>query len=119
MGLSVREVAPVLQELGIARPHGAVWTRTHKLADHQEDPPTEVPSRVAVDEKQIEVDGEKKWQFAAIDIDSKLLPETDVLSRRGTDPAALTRTQFSIAHQRSQISEDGILAPTHREPRDF
>ena len=44
--------------------------------------------RVAVDEKQIEVDGEEKWLYAAIDTESKLLLEVDVYSRRGTDPAA-------------------------------
>ena len=31
-----------------------------KLAETQSDPPTAEPSRVAVDEKRIEVDGEKK-----------------------------------------------------------
>jgi len=45
------------------------------------------PSRVTVDEKQIEVDGEKKWLYA-IDTESKLLLEVDVFSRPGTDPAA-------------------------------
>jgi transposase-like protein len=49
---------------------------------------TASPSRVAVDEKQIEVDGERKWLYAAIDVESRLLLEIDVLSRRGTDPAA-------------------------------
>ena len=100
MGLSVREVAAVLGWLGIERSHGAVWNWTHKLAEQQEDPPTAAPSRVAVDEKQIEVDGEKKWLFAAIDIDSKLLLEIDVYSRRGTDPAALTRAR-SRSHIRN------------------
>ena len=44
------------------------------------------PSRVAVDEKQIEVDGEKKWLYAAVDVDSKLLLEVDVYSRRRSVP---------------------------------
>jgi len=61
------------------------------------------PSRVAVDEKQIEVGGEKKWLYAAVDIDSKLLLEVDIYSRRGTDPAAFTRTQFSC--NPSEISD--------------
>ena len=60
MGLSVREVAAVLGLLGVDRSHGAVWNWTHDLADAQGDPPTATPSRVAVDEKQIEVDGEEK-----------------------------------------------------------
>jgi len=87
MGLSVREVAAVLELLGVDRSHGAVWNWTHDLAEAQADPPTAEPSRVAVDEKQIEVDGEKKWLYAAIDTDSKLLLDIDVYSRRGIDPA--------------------------------
>jgi transposase-like protein len=86
MGLSVRKVVAVLELLGVDRSHGTVWNWTHKLAEQQENPPTAEPSRVAVDEKQIEVDGEKKWLFAAIDIDSKLLLEVDVYSRRRTTP---------------------------------
>ncbi|AFZ71486.1 IS6 family transposase [Natronobacterium gregoryi] len=88
MGLSVREVVAVLEFLGIGRSHGAVWNWTHKLWEAQSDPPTAAPSRVAVDEKQIEVDGETKWLYATIDTESKLLLEIDVFSRRGTDPAA-------------------------------
>jgi glycine/D-amino acid oxidase-like deaminating enzyme len=36
----------------------------HTLSEAQADPPTAKPSRVAVDEKQITVDGEKKWLYA-------------------------------------------------------
>jgi len=88
MGLSVREVEGVLAWLGVDRCYQAVWNWKEKLAETQSDPPTATPSRVAVDEKQIEVDGEKKWFYAAIDTDSKFLLEVDVYSRRGTDPAA-------------------------------
>ena len=44
MGLSVREVVAVLEWFGVDRSHGAVWNWTHKLAEHQEDPPTAAPS---------------------------------------------------------------------------
>jgi transposase-like protein len=98
MGLSVREVVAVLEWLGVDRSHGAVWNWTHRLAETQSDPPTAAPSRVAVDEKQIEVDGEKKWLYAAIDTDSKLLLEVDVYSRRGTDPAAAFLTRLIEKH---------------------
>ena len=50
-GLSVREVAAVLELLGVDRSHGAVWNWTHDFADAQADPPTAQPLRVAVDEK--------------------------------------------------------------------
>jgi transposase-like protein len=62
------------------------------LAQAQSDPPTASPSRVVVDEKQIGVDGEKKWLSAAIDNNSKLLLEVDLYNRRGTDPAAASVT---------------------------
>lgn len=71
VGLSVREAVSVLDFLGIDRSNGAVWSLTHDLAEAQSDPPTAEPSRVAVDEKEIEVDGEEKWLHAAIDLESK------------------------------------------------
>ncbi|MFA9416399.1 IS6 family transposase [Natrinema sp. HArc-T2] len=98
MGLSVREVVAVLDLLGVDRSHGAVWNWTHDLAESQADPPAAAPSRVAVDEKQIEVDGKKKWLYAAIDTESKLLLEIDVYSRRGTDPAAAFLRRLTEKH---------------------
>jgi transposase-like protein len=101
--------------LGVDRCYQAVWNWKEKLAKEQSDPPTAEPSRVAVDEKQILVDGEKKWLYAAIDTESKLLLEVDVYSRRETDPATLTRASLSFARQKSPISEDGVPAPPYRE----
>jgi len=88
MGLSLREVEAVLELLDVDRCHQAIWNWTHTLAEAQDDPPTVEPSRVAVDEKRIEVDGDAKWVYAAIDPESKVLLDIDVYSRRGTDPAA-------------------------------
>ncbi len=56
------------------------------------------PSRVAVDETQIEVDGETKWLHATIDIESKLFLEIDVYNRRGTDPAAAFLHRLTEKH---------------------
>ena len=98
MGLSLREIVAVFEWLGVDRSHGAVWNWTHRLAEAQADPPTAKPARVAVDEKQIEVDGEKKWLYAAIDTDTKLLLEVDVFSRRGTDPAAAFLSRLTEKH---------------------
>jgi len=98
MGLSYREVEAVLGWLGVDRCHQAVWNWKETLANAQRDPPTAEPSRVAVDEKQIEVDGEKKWLYAAIDTESKLLLEVDVFSRRGTDPAAAFLHRLTEKH---------------------
>jgi transposase-like protein len=98
MGLSLREVVVVFDLLGVDRSHGAVWNWTHTLSEAQSDPPSAEPSRVAVDEKQIEVDGEKKRLYAAIDTESKLLLEIDVYSRRGTDPAAAFLHRLTEKH---------------------
>lgn len=99
MGLSLREIVAVLDWLGVDRSHGAVWNWTHTLAEAQDAPPTSEPSRVAVDEKQIMVDGEAKWLYAAIDTESKLLLEVDVYSRRGTDPAAAFLHRLTTKHE--------------------
>jgi len=78
MGLSDWEVTGVLELPGVDRSHGAVWNWTHDLAEAQADPPTAEPSWVAIDEKQIEVDAENKWLYAAIDRGSKLLLNIEV-----------------------------------------
>ena len=75
-----------------------VWNWKEKLAKTQIDPPTAEPSRVAVDEKQIEIDGKKQWLYAAIDTESKLLLGVDVYSRRGTDPAAAFLHRLTEKH---------------------
>jgi transposase-like protein len=60
MELSVREVEAVLDWLGVDRCHQAIWNWKKRIAETQSDPPTVAPSRVAVNETQIEIDGEKK-----------------------------------------------------------
>ncbi len=53
--------------------------------------------RIAVDEKQITVDGDEKWLYAAINTESKLLLEVGVYSR-GTDPAATFLHRLTEKH---------------------
>jgi len=106
MGLSVREVEVVLDWLGVDRCYQAVWNWKEKLAETQRDPPTAAPSRVAVDETQIKVDGNKKWLYAAIDTESKLLLEVDVFSRRGTDPAAAFLHRLTEKHDVADVTRN-------------
>jgi transposase-like protein len=106
MGLSLREVEAVLDWLGVDRYHQAIWYWKETAVESQSDPPTAAPSRVAVDEKQIEGDGEKKWLYAAIDTESKLLLDVDVFSRRGTDPAAAFLHRLSKQHD---VANAGFL----------
>jgi len=98
MGLSLREVEGVLELLDVDVCFQAVWNWKETLAQEQSDPPTIEPSQVAVNEKQIKVDGEKKWLYAAIDIESRLLLKVDVYSRRGRDPAAAFLHRLTEKH---------------------
>ena len=61
IGLSLCEVEAVLDWLGVDRCHQSIWYWRETAAQTQSDPSTAAPSRVAVDEKQIEVVGEEKW----------------------------------------------------------
>jgi transposase-like protein len=106
-GLSIRETVAILDLLSVDRSHSAVWNWAHALSEAQSDPPTAALSRGAVDEKQIEVDGEKKWLYAAIDTESKLLLEVGVYSRRGTDPAAAFLHRLTERHD---VAETEFLA---------
>ncbi|MUV58104.1 IS6 family transposase, partial [Halogeometricum sp. CBA1124] len=87
-GCSLRETASILAELGIERSHQAIFQSVHRLADSVSDPPTAQPSRVAVDETAVKINGEWSWLYAAIDIDTKLLLDVQLFKRYGTDPAA-------------------------------
>lgn len=98
MGLSLREIEVVLDWLGVDRCYQVIWNWKETLSETQSDPPTATPSRVAVDETQIEVDRETKWLYAAIDTESKLLLEVDIYSRRGTDPTAAFLHRLTEKH---------------------
>jgi len=82
VALSIRETVAILELLGVDRSHGTVWNRVHTLSEAQSDPRRR--RWVAVDEKQIEIDGEKKWLWVAIDTDSKSLIEIDLFSAAGS-----------------------------------
>ena len=104
MGLSVREVTAVFDLLSVDRSHGVVWNWINDLDEAQVDLPTAEPSRVAVDEKQIEVDGEDKWLYTMVDTEPKLLLEIDVYSRRGIDTAAAFLHRLTEIHNVSGTS---------------
>jgi putative transposase len=87
-GCSLRETTTILSELGVQRSHGAVWNWVYRLADSGRDPPTASPSRVAVDETAVKINGEWSWLYAAIDIETKLILDVALFGRHGTDPAA-------------------------------
>jgi putative transposase len=97
-GLSLRKTAAILDLLGVDRSHQSVLQWTHRLADSGSDPPTAQPSRVAVDETAVQVDGEWCWVYAAIDLDTMLVLDIEVFSRHSTDPAAAFLHRLTEKH---------------------
>ena len=101
-GLSLRETVAILDLLDVDRSHGAVWDWTHRLADAQNDPPRSAPRRVAVDETAIQIGTEWRWCYAAIDLDSMVVLDVELFSRRGTDPAAAFLARLDEHHDLSE-----------------
>ena len=87
-GCSLRETQEILRLFGVERSHQAIFQWVHRVADRSSDPPTAKPSRVAVDETAIKINGELSWLYAAIDIETKLILDVQLFGRHGTDPAA-------------------------------
>jgi putative transposase len=87
-GCSLRETQAILRLLGVERSHQAIFQWVHRVADSVSDPPSAQPTRVAVDETAVKINGEQSWLYAAIDLETKLLLDVALFGRRGTDPAA-------------------------------
>jgi putative transposase len=100
-GCSLRETTSILAELGVERSHGAVWNWVHRIADSVADPPTAQPSRVAVDETAVKINGEWSWLYAAIDLDTKLILDVALFGRHGTNPAAAFLSGLAEKHDLS------------------
>lgn len=102
-GCSLRETATILGELGVERSHSAVWNWVHRISDSSCDPPTAKPSRVAVDETAVKINGELSWVYAAVDVETKLLLDVAVFGRHGTDPAAAFLHRLREKHDLSEV----------------
>jgi putative transposase len=60
----------------------------HRLADSRRGPPEAKPKRSAVDEAAVKINSERSCIYAALDIETKLIPDVALFGRHGTDPAA-------------------------------
>jgi transposase-like protein len=101
-GCSLRETETVLAALGVYRSYQAIFQWVHRIADSGCDPPSAQPTRVAVDETAVKLNGELSWLYAAIDLDTKLILGVDVFARRGTDPAAVFLRDLDEKHDLSE-----------------
>ncbi len=66
-------------------------------------------SRVAVDETVVQINGSWCWVYAAIDVDTRLILDIELFSRRRTDPVAAFLYRLTENHDRSDavFSVDG------------
>jgi transposase-like protein len=101
-GCSLRETKEILRLLGVQRSHQAIWQWLHQLADSGHNPPEAKPKRVAVDETAVKINGEWSWQYAAIDIETKLILDVELFGRHGTDPAAAFLQRLTEKHDLSE-----------------
>jgi transposase-like protein len=101
-GCSLRETVSILAEVGVERSHGAVWHWVHRIADSVPDPPSAQPTRVAVDETAVKINGEWSWLYAAIDIETKLILDVQLFGQHGTDPAAAFLHRLREKHDLSE-----------------
>jgi putative transposase len=97
-GCSLRETQAILRLIDVKRSHQAIWNWVHRLADRVPDPPTATPSRVAIDETAVKINGDWPWVYAAIDLGSRLILDVSVFGRRGTDPAAAFLHRITEKH---------------------
>ncbi len=102
-GCSLRETQAIIRLIGVERSHQAIWYWVHRLADSVSDPPTAQPSRVAIDETAIKINGNWSWVYAAIDLDSRLILDIAVFGRQGTDPAAVFLHRLTEKHDLSDV----------------
>jgi putative transposase len=101
-GCSLRETQAILRLLGVERSHQAIWQWVHRLADSVPDPPSAQPTRVAVDETAVKINGELSWLYAAIDLDTKVILGVELFGRHGTNPAAAFLHKLTEQHDLSE-----------------
>ena len=94
------ECRDLCEWFGVSRTRATIHHWYQSYAEHYEQDFTVEPDRIAVDEKQIQLEeGEKAWLYAAIDIDSKLVLHARLSQRRGTEPATTFLRELKKEHR--------------------
>lgn len=77
-----------------------MWYWYQAYAEYHDEEFTAEPVRVAVDEKQIQLEEEQKvWLYAAIDVETKVVLHVKLSESRGTDPAAEFLRELKEKHR--------------------
>ncbi len=110
-GCSLRETKEILALLGVKRSHQAIFQCVHLVSDSVSYPPSATPTRVAVDETAVKINGEWSCVYAAIDTDTKLLLDVKVFDPHGTDQAAAFLSALAEKHD---LSDTVFLVDRYR-----
>jgi putative transposase len=100
-GCSLRETQAILALFGVKRSHQAIFQWIPRISDSVSDPLSATPTRVAVDETAVKINGEWSWVYAAIDTETELLLGIEVFDRHGTDSAAAFLSGLAEKHDLS------------------
>ena len=97
---SLAECRDLCEWFGVSRTRAAIHYWYQSYAEHYDQDFIAEPDRVAVDEKQIQLEEERKvWLYAAIDVDSKVVLHARLSRNRGTDPASAFLHRLTTKHE--------------------
>ena len=96
---SLAETADVVEWFGVDRTRQTVENWYGNYTEYCEQEFTATPARVAVDEKQIQIEEEQKiWLYAAIDVEQKVVLHAKLSPRRGTKSATRFLRELKDRH---------------------
>jgi len=97
---SLAECRDLCEWFGVERRRATIQHWYQAYADYYEQEFTAEPDRVAVDEKQIQLEHEQNaWLYAAIDVDSKVVLHAQLSWHRGRDPAEQFSRELKEKHR--------------------
>ena len=97
---SLAECCDLCERFGVSRTRATIHHWYQSFAEHYDQDFTTEPERVAVDEKQIQLEEEQQvWLYAAIDVNSKVVLHTRLSQDRGTEPAATFLRELKEEHR--------------------
>ena len=96
---SLAECCDLCERFGVSRTRATIHHWYQSFAEYYEQDFTADPDRIAVDEKQIQLEEEQQvWLYAAIDVDSKVVLHARLSQHRGTEPATTFLRELKEEH---------------------
>ncbi len=97
---SLAECRDLCEWFGVSRTRATIQHWYQSYAGYYEQDFTVEPERIAVDEKQVQLEEEQTaWLYAAIDVDSKVVRGARLSRHRGRDPAETFLEELKEKHR--------------------